>query len=178
MPPPKKSKVTPVEDNDPGTTTADTVTTAAEPEDACVAISLEQVDLLHADPQKPLDKELRMELLKETKDARAFARECAVGVRRAEAALRAEERRAEERSKRWDAAEQREEPPPAYLYLQLERLYKGQVKMLRARLALSEAQRVAAEAQVGLSGLLLSSEQLKVARLEVVRCGDDSESDS
>ena len=51
-------------------------------------------------------------------------------VRVAEAAQRAEVRRDEERTKRWLAAEAREEPPPAYL--QLERMYKGQVKILEA----------------------------------------------
>jgi hypothetical protein len=48
-----------------------------------------------------------------------------------------------ERMKRWEAAERRPEPPPAYL--QLERLYKSQVKGLKAQLKLSEAGRRYAE---------------------------------
>ena len=58
-------------------------------------------------------------------------------VRVAEAAQRAEVRRDEERTKRWLAAEAREEPPPAYL--QLERMYKGQVKILEAAFRVSQA---------------------------------------
>ena len=65
---------------------------------------------------------------------------------------RKQQRRAEERMKRWDAAERRPEPPPAYL--QLERVYKSQVKELKARLKLSEAQRAAAEANAELSDAL------------------------
>ena len=82
-------------------------------------------------------------------------------VRVAVARLRAEKRRAEERGKRWEAAERRDVPPPAYL--QLERAYKAQVKMLQARLALSEAQKFAAEANVRLQGALLLREQYKHA---------------
>ena len=55
-------------------------------------------------------------------------------------------------------AEQRGEPPPAYL--QLERAYKGQVKMLQARLALSEAHREVAEADARLNQCLLMREEL------------------
>ena len=87
------------------------------------------------------------------------------GVREAETALRAEQRRAEERDKRWWAAELREDkenrPPP---YLQVERVYKGQIKDLRARLALSEAQRKAAEAESELRWLLLGREEWEHSR--------------
>ena len=69
----------------------------------------------------------------------------------------------EEREQRWWAAERREEQPPAYL--QLERAYKSQVKDLKARLELSEAQRREAEARVQLQGCLLLQEQLAHARL-------------
>ena len=89
----------------------------------------------------------------------------AVRVREAETALRAEQRRAEERDKRWWAAELREDkenrPPP---YLQVERVYKGQIKDLRARLALSEAQRKAAEAESELRWLLLGREEWEHSR--------------
>ena len=76
-----------------------------------------------------------------------------------------EKRRAEERDKRWWAAEQRSEPPPAYL--QLERAYKGQVKMLQASLVLSEARREAAEAGERLQECLLMREELAHA---LTRC--------
>ena len=75
-------------------------------------------------------------------------------VRKAEAGLRREERLAEERGKRWDAAERRKERSPAYL--QLERAYKSQVALLEARLKLSCAQTRAAEAKAELAGCQLS----------------------
>lgn len=81
------------------------------------------------------------------------------------AALRHEKRRAEERDKRWWAAEQRKEKPPAYL--QLERAYKGQVKMLQARLVLSEARQEAAEANARLNRCLFMREELAHA---LTRC--------
>ena len=52
---------------------------------------------------------------------------------------RHEQRLAEERERRWWAAERHKEPPPAYL--QLERVYKTIVKGLKAKLELSEARR-------------------------------------
>ena len=76
----------------------------------------------------------------------------------------------EEREQRWWAAERRSEPPPAHL--QLERAYKSQVKDLKARLELSEAQRREAEARVELQGCLLLQEQLAHARLRDRPCGD------
>ena len=88
-----------------------------------------------------------------------------MAVRKAEAALRNEKRLTEERDKRWWAAEKRDEPPPAYL--QLERAYKGQVKMLQARLALSEAQKGAAEADARLNKCLFMREELAHA---LTRC--------
>lgn len=78
-------------------------------------------------------------------------------VRSAEAGVRQEERREEERDRRWWATEQRKEKPPAYL--QLERVYKGMVKGLKARLALAEAQKCTAEAESELRWLLLGREE-------------------
>ena len=103
-------------------------------------------------------KEARQEANELVKMARAGARAAAVGVRKAEVALRNEKRTAEERDKRWEAAERRKEPPPAYL--QLERLYKGQVKMLRARLVLSQAQTGTAKAKARMQETLLMREEL------------------
>ena len=91
-------------------------------------------------------------------------------VRKAEAALRHEQRLAEEREKRWWAAERHSEPPPAYL--QLERTYKSKVKDLEARLELSEAQTREAEAKAELQGCLLLQEQLAHARLRDRLCGE------
>ena len=94
---------------------------------------------------------------------RASVKEAAVEVRKAEAALRRERRLDEEREARWWAAERRKEAPPAYL--QLERAYKSQVRDLKARLALSEAQRRAAEAQAELAGCQLIEKDVQLARL-------------
>ena len=100
--------------------------------------------------------------------ARAEVNAAAVVVRKMESELRHEKRRDEERSKRWWAAEQRKEPPPAYL--QLERAYKGMVKMLQARLAVSEAQKSAAEADAELNRALLMREELAHACTRVRLC--------
>ena len=86
-------------------------------------------------------------------------------MRKAEAELRHEERRKEERMKRWEAAERRPEPPPAYL--QLERLYKSQVKELKAKLKLSEAGRRCAEMQLEVHNALEIKQELKSRRAAV-----------
>jgi len=83
---------------------------------------------------------------------------CNLEVRKAESALRHEQRLAEERERRWWAAERHKEPPPAYL--QLERVYKSIVKGLKAKLELSEARRVVARAEISL-------EKAKQVQLEV-----------
>ena len=73
------------------------------------------------------------------------------------------ERCAEERDKRWWAAEVRtekdERPPP---YLQLERVYKSLVKDLKARLAVSEAKRAEAEARAELNHCLWAKAELEL----------------
>ena len=125
----------------------------------------EQDEHASEEVEEASDKEARQQANELVKNARAEVHAAAADVRKAEAALRHEKRRAEERDKRWWAAEQRDEPPPAYL--QLERAYKGQVKMLKARLALSEASREAAEADARLNECLFMREELAHA---VTRC--------
>lgn len=109
------------------------------------------------------DKELQKQAAALTKAARKSVREAAVDVRKAEAALRHEQRRVEEREKRWWAAERRDAPPPAYL--QLERAYKSQVKDLQARLQLSEARRREAEAKAELGECMLIEKDLELTRV-------------
>ena len=67
--------------------------------------------------------------------------------------------------KRWEAAERRPEPPPAYL--QLERLYKSQVKGLKAQLKLSEACRWHAEMQLEVHNALEIKQELALAHAAV-----------
>ena len=156
MPRPKKKKFQEVESLGQRTTTSSTGGTEKEEESADNLI--EEDEHTHEDSDELSDKEARQEATELVNMARAGARAAAVGVRKAEAALRHEKRTAEERDKRWEAAERRKEPPPAYL--QLERLYKGQVKMLRARLLLSQAQTGAAEAKARVQETLLMREEL------------------
>tara|TARA_B110000046_G_scaffold152490_1_gene161691 strand:+ start:282 stop:809 length:528 start_codon:yes stop_codon:yes gene_type:complete len=166
MPKAKKTKIKPVA----GTPTADIVAVYADAveEAAAEEMEVEQEVERHAkvkDSIKDEEKEVLAEVNEVIKLARAEIAASQVRVREAETALRAEQRRAEERDKRWWAAELREDkenrPPP---YLQVERVYKGQIKDLRARLALSEAQRKAAEAESELRWLLLGREEWEHSR--------------
>ena len=109
------------------------------------------------------DKEMQKQAAALTKAARKSLREAAVDVRKAEGALRHEQRLEEEREKRWWAAERRDAPPPAYL--QLERAYKSQVKDLQARLQLSEARRREAEAKAELGECMLIEKDLELTRV-------------
>jgi hypothetical protein len=107
---------------------------------------------------KAEERELRKRVKKSTDGARQLVAKCNLEVRKAESALRHEQRLAEERERRWWAAERHKEPPPAYL--QLERVYKSIVKGLKAKLELSEARRVVARAEISL-------EKAKQVQLEV-----------
>ena len=124
----------------------------------------------HDDSFEVVDKAMLKDAATVTKMARASVKEAAVDVRVAEAKLRRERKLDEEREQRWWAAERREEAPPAYL--QLERAYKSQVRDLRARLELSEAQRREVEAGAELQRCLLLQEQLAHARLRDRLCGE------
>ena len=108
------------------------------------------------------DKEQRKQRAAAVKEARKEAAEARMEVRVAEAAQRAEVRRDEERTKRWLAAEAREEPPPAYL--QLERVYKGQVKILEAAFRVSQACAREGWAEAALQEALLRQEKHAHAR--------------
>ena len=163
MPRPKKTKVEAVVGLGAGTTSTNTGLTDAE--EASASNQIEEDSGTLDDCEEESDKEARQQANELVKNARAEVCAAAVGVRKAEAALRHEQRCAEERSKRWWAAEKRKEPPPAYL--QLERAYKGQVKMLQVRLALSEAQKEAAEVDARLQECLLMREELAHA---LTRC--------
>ena len=150
MPRPKKARPPQVGTERSGISSA--VAAASSKEEASPSGPMELELGTAESSDKAVDQELLKDAAKLTKTARCSVREATVVVRKAEAALRQEQRRAEERMKRWDAAERRPEPPPAYL--QLERVYKSQVKELKARLKLSEAQRAAAEAKAELSDAL------------------------
>ena len=144
MPRPKKAKVDPVKlkaSESAATTSAATATEKASSHD------VQELDLDPSEACVSVENEiLRKQVIQLVKKARAAVSQAAVGLRKAEAELRHEERRKEERMKRWEAAERRPERPPAYL--QLERLYKSQVKGLKARLKLAEAGRRHAEMQL------------------------------
>ena len=156
MPRPKKSKVQALGESRQNENTGVAGDRPADEKgDAAVC---EQDEHASEEVEEASDKEARQQANELVKMARAGVREAAVSVTVAEAALRHEKRRAEERWKRWEAAEQRAQPPPAYL--QLERVYKGKVKMLQARLALSEARTGAAEAGERLQECLLMREEL------------------
>ena len=151
MPRPKKTKVEVPKCLGPATTTASTGTTDVEEGSASTVV--EQDGTPREDPLEAQDKEERKEVAAVTKLARDLVNRKAVAVRVAEAKLRREKRLDEERMKRWDAAERREEPAPAYL--QLERVYKSRVRLLEAHLELSEAQTGAAEAREELQRCIL-----------------------
>ena len=161
MPRPKKAKVEVPKVFGSGTIDVSTGTTGVE--EASASTVAEQDDGTRDDSLEAQDKELRKQVATLIKMARKNVQEAAVDVRKAEAALRHEQRLDEERTKRWWAAERRKGPPPAYL--QLERAYKSQVRDLQARLKLSEAQRWAAEAGAELAGCQLIERDVKLARL-------------
>ena len=166
MPRPKKAKLQLVTES--GLTESTGITGTTQSEESSAAAHLEQEELTSEEEEEADDKEARQQVNKLVKTARAEVQAAAVAVRKAEAALRHEKRCAEERDKRWWAAEQRKEKPPAYL--QLERAYKGQVKMLQARLVLSEARREAAEAGERLQECLFMREELAHAWTRVKLC--------
>ena len=151
MPRPKKTKVQVIEES--GLSEETGVTGATQNENPDGVAPQEQEEHTETDSLNAEEPSLSKQAKQLVQWARAAVTAANIEVRKAEAALRAEERRNEERMQRWDAAERRSEPPPAYL--QLERVYKSQVKGLKARLKLSEAQRAAAEAKAELSDALL-----------------------
>jgi len=150
MPRPKKKKVEVINGLRPGS--LDTSTGATAVEEASASTVDENIKEPHVDSLKAEEKELRLWAKGETAKQRKLVQEYKVHVRKAEAALRHEQRLAEERERRWWAAERHAEPPPAYL--QLERVYKSKVKDLQARLALSEAHRAVSVAETGLQKCL------------------------
>ena len=155
MPRPKKAKAQQLVESGLDENTG--ITGDMQVEESGGAALLEQEGHTLSESEEEEEKEGQKAANDLVKMARAEAKTAAMDVRVAEACLRAEKRRAEERDRCWWAAEQRDEPPPAYL--QLERAYKAQVKMLQARLALSEAQKGAAEANARLQESLLMREQ-------------------
>ena len=119
MPRPKKTKAEAVQGLGAGTTSTSTGLT--EQEEASASNQIEEDGGTLEDCEEESDKEVRQQTNKFVKSARSEVHAAAVDVRKAEAVLRHEKRRAEERDKRWWVAEQRDKPPPAYL--QLERAY-------------------------------------------------------
>ena len=105
MPRPNKKKLQAVESYGQHTTTTSTGGTEQEEESA--ANLIEEDEHTCEDSDELSDKEARQEANELVKMARADARAAAVDVRKAEAALRHEKRTAEERDKRWEAAERR-----------------------------------------------------------------------
>ena len=143
-------------------------TGATDVEEASASTVAAQEDQTREDSLEAEYREERKELAAVAKLARAAAQKAAVDVRKAEAGLRREQRLEEERGRRWDAAERRQEPPPAYL--QLERVYRSQVRLLEARLELSKAETRAAEAWEELQGCLLLQEEAAHVRMCVRSC--------
>ena len=168
MPRPKKAKLQ--YDEESGQPSATAITAATANEEVTPPALKEQDAPIHDDSFEVVDKGILKDAAAVTKMARASVKEAAVEVRVAEAKLRHERRLDEEREQRWWAAERRSEPPPAHL--QLERAYKSQVKDLKARLELSEAQRREVEAGAELQRCLLLQEQLAHARLRDRLCGE------
>lgn len=112
-----------------------------------------------ARPESPelTEKELRKEMTAAVKEMRKLVVEAQLELRKAEAEERLEVRRDEERRIRWDAAEKRSEPPPAYL--QVERCYKSMLKGVQAAYRRSQAETRAAKAEVALQEVLLMQEK-------------------
>lgn len=154
-----KKKVVVTEQQMSEQVTASTGTTAAE--EASASTLMEEEDDLELEEAKAEERELRKWVKKSTDGARQLVAKCNLQVRKAESALRHEQRLAEERERRWWAAERHAAPPPAYL--QLERVYKTIVKGLKAKLELSEARRVVAQAEVRLEKCLTLQLEVKHA---------------
>ena len=98
-------KVEPVEELGAGTSSTSTGQT--EQETASASTLIEEDDGTQDACEEASDKAVRQEANKLVKNARADVHAATIDVRKAEAALRHEQRRAEERDKRWWAAEQR-----------------------------------------------------------------------
>jgi hypothetical protein len=160
MPRPKKAKVDHLElkrSESAATSPATTATEEASPSGS------QELDLGTREASVSEEsKVLRKKVNDLVRKARAAVAQAAVDRRKAEAELRHEERRKEERLKRWEAAERRPEPPPAYL--QLERLYKSQVKGLKAQLKLSKACRRHAEMQLEVHNALDIKREFELSR--------------
>jgi hypothetical protein len=158
---PKKKKSDEVASSGAGTGSPGTGPTAVEEPSA--ATSTEPLEQTPPEPKASPGKALREEAAEDTARAVDEVEEATVVVRKAEAALTREKRLREERNRRWEAAERRKEPPPAWL--QLERLYKSRLKFMQAELQLSEAKRVMAEADGTLITCFWREEELENARL-------------
>ena len=168
MPRPKKAKALPAEESGMESVPTDSAEINYREDESCSTSPVAEAP--SATSFEVVDKAMLKDAATVTKMARASVKEAAVDVRVAEAKLRRERKLDEEREQRWWAAERREEAPPAYL--QLERAYKSQVRDLRARLELSEAQRREVEAGAELQRCLLLQEQLAHARLRDRLCGE------
>ena len=155
---PKKAKVAVANDDEHSTSSASTGTPAIE--EGSASTDIEEDAGSHVDSQETLRKEEKGILTQ----LRKLVQDSKVLVRKAEAALKHEERLEEEREKRWWSAERRDESPPAYL--QLERAYKSKVKDLKARLALSEAETRVADNETKLQEWLVHLAELKYDRLQ------------
>ena len=105
MPRPKKARPPQVGTERSGISSA--VAAASSKEEASPSGPMELELGTAESSDKAVDQELLKDAAKLTKTARCSVREATVVVRKAEAALRQEQRRAEERMKRWDAAERR-----------------------------------------------------------------------
>ena len=155
MPRSKKKKVV-TEGRGDGATPSPTGATATEETPSTIVAEEDE------DPLDDLDNMTEAELRRWTKaqvqKLKGLHAQALVDVRKAEAELRHEERRAEEREKRWDAAEQRAEPPPAYLQIEVERAYKSRVWRLEAQLKVAHARRVAGEAEASMFELMYEQE--------------------
>ena len=156
---PKKKKVPVVENVANDEVPWETGSTVQE--EASASTLVDDGDDIVLEEAKAQEKELKVWTKGSVDKARKLVAECKVHVRKAEAALRHEERLAEERERRWWAAERHAAPPPAYL--QLERVYKTIVKGLKAKLELSEARRVVAQAEVRLEKCLTLQLEVKHA---------------
>ena len=159
MPRPKKQKVEVANSNLAVSTDGSTGTTGVEEVSASTVVAT--IKDPHVDSLKAEEKSLRQFAKSKTAEQRKVVQELTVHVRKAEAALRHEQRLAEERKARWWAAERHAEPPPAYL--QLERVYKSKVKDLQAQLKLSEARRAVSGAEVLLQKCLALQKEVEHA---------------
>ena len=116
------------------------------------------------DPPESPGKRLRDEAAERTALAAGRLGMAETELRKAEAAFKREERLDEERTKRWWRAETAREPPSAVT--QMDRAYRSQVRMLEARLKLTQATLRASEAESTLNQQLWLAEELESARLK------------